>query len=285
MRAARSWLVFLWMAVTVIPLASFIIVSTPFLSPDFRWWYLARPWLRAAIGAVRLIGGVEYRVRGEQFLPDARDNQRIILCPKHQSTWETFFFASRMPHPLAYVFKRELLFIPFFGWAMACLNMIHIDRSARGDAWNKVAMLGERLMDQGKWVIMFPEGTRSVRGGQGTYKTGSARLAIATNASIVPIAVTSARCWPRKTFSFIPGTIEVSIGEPIAPVPGQSAGALMARVESWIESEMRRLDPDAYPESERPVDPARREAALQEVLEEQAAAARAAQGVIEEDAQ
>ena len=285
MRAARSWLVFLWMAVTVIPLASIIIVSTPFLSPDFRWWYLARPWLRAAIGAVRLIGGVEYRVRGEQFLPDARDNQRIILCPKHQSTWETFFFASRMPHPLAYVFKRELLFIPFFGWAMACLNMIHIDRSARGDAWNKVAMLGERLMDQGKWVIMFPEGTRSVRGGQGIYKTGSARLAIATNASIVPIAVTSARCWPRKTFSFIPGTIEVSIGEPIAPVPGQSAGALMARVESWIESEMRRLDPDAYPESERPVDPARREAALQEVLEEQAAAARAAQGVIEEDAQ
>ena len=285
MRVVRSSLVFLWMAVTVIPLASVIIIATPFLSPDFRWWYLARPWLRAAIGAVKLIGGVEYRVRGEQFLPDARDNQRIILCPKHQSTWETFFFASRMPHPLAYVFKRELLFIPFFGWAMACLNMIHIDRSARGDAWNKVALLGERLMEQGKWVIMFPEGTRSARGGQGIYKTGSARLALATNASIVPIAVASARCWPRKTFTFIPGTIEVSIGEPITPRPGQSAGALMARVESWIENEMRRLDPDAYPESERPADPVRQEAALQKALEERAAAARAAQGAIEEDAQ
>ena len=91
---------------------------------------------------------------------------------KHQSTWETFFLASRMPHPLAYVFKRELLFIPFFGWAMACLNMIHIDRSARGEAWSKVAVLGEQLMDRGKWVIMFPEGTRSERGASGTYKTG-----------------------------------------------------------------------------------------------------------------
>ncbi|MEK9624063.1 MAG: lysophospholipid acyltransferase family protein, partial [Halieaceae bacterium] len=202
----RSSLVFLWMALTVIPLASLIILATPFSSADARWWYIARPWLRGAVGAVRLIGRVDYTVSGEEWLPDSNDNQRIILCPKHQSTWETFFFASRMPHPLAYVFKRELLFIPFFGWAMACLNMIHIDRSARGEAWNKVASLGERLMDRGKWVIMFPEGTRSERGKNGSYKTGAARLSIATNARIVPIAVSSGRCWPRKSFRFIPGT-------------------------------------------------------------------------------
>ena len=274
---------FLWMALTVIPLASLIILATPFSSADARWWYLARPWLRGAIAAVRLIGRVDYTVSGEEWLPDSNDNQRIILCPKHQSTWETFFFASRMPHPLAYVFKRELLFIPFFGWAMACLNMIHIDRSARGEAWNKVASLGERLMDRGKWVIMFPEGTRSERGKSGSYKTGAARLSIATNASIVPIAVSSGRCWPRKSFRFIPGTISVSIGRPISPQIGESSADLMERVSLWIENEMRRIDPDAYPESERPPDARREEAALSQALEERAAAARAAQGSIVDD--
>lgn len=283
MRSLRSVLVFFWMAVTVIPFASVIILSAPFIGPDKRWWYLARPWLQAAVEAARLIGGIQYTVTGEEHLPASGDNQRIILCPKHQSTWETFFFASRMPRPLAYVFKRELLYVPFFGWAMACLNMIHIDRGARGDAWKKVASLGEALMDRGKWVIMFPEGTRSERGGQGVYKTGAARLAIATGASIVPIAVASARCWPRKSFTFIPGTAAVSFGPPIAPTPGESAGELMEKVSLWIEEEMRRIDPEAYPVDERPPDPAQQEAAQREILEVQAAAARAAQGGVTDE--
>jgi len=283
MGALRSLLVFLWMAVTVIPAASLIIVFTPFSSPDFRWWHIARPWLRGAVEAARKIGGIQYVVEGEEHLPSAGDNQRIILCPKHQSTWETFFFASRMPHPLAYVFKRELLFIPFFGWAMACLNMIHIDRSARGDAWSKVALLGEQLMDAGKWVIMFPEGTRSRRGEQGVYKTGAARLAVATGASIVPIAVASARCWPRKSFTFIPGSVTVSLGPPIVSGVGESPGELMQRVEQWIEAEMRRIDPEAYPAADRRVSPEEQDAQLQRALEAQADAARAAQGDVPED--
>jgi len=283
MGALRSLLVFLWMAVTVIPAASLIIVFTPFSSPDFRWWHIARPWLRGAVEAARKIGGIQYVVEGEEYLPSAGDNQRIILCPKHQSTWETFFFASRMPHPLAYVFKRELLFIPFFGWAMACLNMIHIDRSARGDAWSKVALLGEQLMDAGKWVIMFPEGTRSRRGEQGVYKTGAARLAVATGASIVPIAVASARCWPRKSFTFIPGSVTVSLGPPIVSGVGESPGELMQRVEQWIEAEMRRIDPEVYPAADRRVSPEEQDAQLQRALEAQADAARAAQGDVPED--
>ena len=275
----RSVIVFLWMAVTVIPMASLIVLATPLIDPDKRWWYLARPWLRGAVAAARLIGRVEYEVEGEHHLPQKDDNNsRIILCPKHQSTWETFFFASRMPHPLAYVFKRELLFIPFFGWAMACLNMIHIDRSARGGAWNKVASMGEQLMDRGKWVIMFPEGTRSERGQQGIYKTGAARLAMATGASIVPIAVASAQCWPRKSFTFVPGTIQVSLGAPIVPAPAGSPGEMMEKVEAWIEEEMRRIDPEAYPEVERPIDLAQQEAAIQASLELRADAARGSHG-------
>jgi 1-acyl-sn-glycerol-3-phosphate acyltransferase len=283
MGVLKSLLVFLWMAVTVIPAASLIILATPFFGPDFRWWYIARPWLRGAIGAARQIGGIQYVVQGEEHLPTAGDNQRIILCPKHQSTWETFFLASRMPHPLAYVFKRELLLIPFFGWAMACLNMIHIDRSARGDAWTKVAALGEHLMDAGKWVIMFPEGTRSKRGEQGVYKTGAARLAVATGASIVPIAVASARCWPRKSFTFIPGTVAVSLGPPIVGGAGESPGELMQRVEQWVEAEMRRIDPEAYPAADRRISSEEQDAQLQRALEAQADAARAAQGDVPED--
>jgi 1-acyl-sn-glycerol-3-phosphate acyltransferase len=150
-----------------------------------------------------------------------------------------------MPHPLAYVFKRELLYIPFFGWAIGRLDMVHIDRSQRTQAFNKVVEQGKRLLAQGVWVIMFPEGTRIPRGQAGNYKSGGTRLAVATGAPVIPIAVSSARCWPRKAFIKRPGVVDVSIGKPI-PSEGRSADELMREVESWIEGEMRRLDPEAY---------------------------------------
>jgi len=180
-------------------------------------------------------------------VPTAADGRAaVLLAPKHQSTWETFAFPVLMPHPLCYVFKRELLWIPFFGWAIGSLDMIHIDRSRRNEAWSKVAEQGRRYMAQGNWVIMFPEGTRIPRGQQGTYKTGASRLAITTGTPIVPIAVTSARCWPRKSFLLRPGLVEISIGKPIDST-GRQPDELMREVEAWIEAEMRRLDPDAYP--------------------------------------
>ena len=151
-----------------------------------------------------------------------------------------------MPHPLAYVFKKELLYVPFFGWAMSRLDMIHIDRSKRNQAFNKVVEQGQRLLDEGIWVIMFPEGTRIDRGRKGQYKTGGTRLAVATGAPVIPVAVTSAKCWPRKALVKRPGTVEFSIGKPI-PSAGREADELMREVEAWIEAEMRRLDPDAYP--------------------------------------
>jgi 1-acyl-sn-glycerol-3-phosphate acyltransferase len=95
---------------------------------------------------------------------------------------------------------------------------------------------------------MFPEGTRTPRGAQGSYKSGATRLAVATGAPVVPIAVTSARCWPRKSLLLRPGVIDISIGAPI-PSLGRQSDELMREVEQWIEAEMRRLDPDAYPRS------------------------------------
>jgi 1-acyl-sn-glycerol-3-phosphate acyltransferase len=108
-----------------------------------------------------------------------------------------------------------------------------------------VVAQGKRLMATGTWVIMFPEGTRIPRGEQGVYKSGGARLAIETGAPVVPIAVTSAKCWPRKAFIKTPGIVDFSIGPAISSV-GRKPDELMREVEAWIEAEMRRLDPEAY---------------------------------------
>lgn len=245
MNAIRSILVFTWIAVSIIPFGLLLVFCSLFLRDDKLWWWFAAPWLRLAISATRIIGGVKYRVHGEENLPSRSDMQRVILCPKHQSTWETFYFPSMTPHALAYVFKQELLRIPVFGWSIGRLGMIHIDRSKRSEAWAKVAEQGKVLMDRGKWVIMFPEGTRIERGKKGAYKVGATRLAVATDAQVIPIAVTSARCWPRRSFRFIPGTIDVSIGKPISAT-GREPQEMMDEIEGWIESEMHRLDPEAY---------------------------------------
>jgi 1-acyl-sn-glycerol-3-phosphate acyltransferase len=169
------------------------------------------------------------------------------LLVKHQSTWQTFLMPAIMPHPLAYVFKKELLSVPFFGWAMGRMDMIHIDRSQRAQAFQKVVTQGKRLMDQGVWVIMFPEGTRIPRGQKGVYKTGGTRLAIEAGVPVIPIAVTSAKCWPTKAFVKTPGIVDISIGKAIAS-EGRQPEELMQEVEAWIEAEMRRLDPEAYPD-------------------------------------
>jgi 1-acyl-sn-glycerol-3-phosphate acyltransferase len=243
--ALRSLLFVLWMAATVVPWALLMLVLSIFIRGERLYWPTMR-WLRMAMWGSRVICGIVPRVQGLEHLPTAAEHRRaVVLACKHQSTWETFYYPTLMPHPLAYVFKRELLYVPFFGWAMGRLDMIHIDRSKRAEAWNKVAEQGKRLADEGIWVIMFPEGTRTPRGGQGTYKSGASRLAIASGVPIVPIAATSARCWPRKSFLLRPGIVDVSIGKPIDST-GRQPDELMHEVEAWIEAEMRRLDPEAY---------------------------------------
>lgn len=249
--ALRSAAFIVLMATTVVPWGlAMLLWSAVRRGPALYWPTIG--WLRLVMWGARVLCGVRAEVTGLQHLPSAaQSSSAVLLASKHQSTWETFFFPTLMPHPLAYVFKRELLKIPFFGWAMGRLDMIHIDRSRRAEAWNKVAEQGRRLFDQGVWVIMFPEGTRTPRGGQGVYKAGASRLAIAAGVPIVPIAVASARCWPRKSFLLRPGVVPVSIGPPIHSA-GRDAEALMREVEAWIETEMRRIDPLAYAEGQGP---------------------------------
>ena len=241
--ALRSALHLVFMAVTVVPWALVVLITSPFLSAQQVYW-LCVGWLHVSVRSGSLILGIENRVTGLEHLPQAANGQAILLV-KHQSTWETFCMPTLMPRPLAYVFKRELLFVPFFGWAMARMDMIHIDRRKRSQAFAKVVEQGRRLLAQGTWVIMFPEGTRIPRGEVGVYKTGGTKLAVQTGAPVIPVAVTSAKCWPRKALIKYPGVVDFAIGPPISSV-GREPGELMQEVETWIEQKMRELDPEAY---------------------------------------
>ncbi|WP_332741036.1 lysophospholipid acyltransferase family protein [Hydrogenophaga sp.] len=245
MNLLRSILHTLFMAVTVVPWALAVLIAAPFLNSTQIYWMCAG-WLKLAVNGGTVILGIKNHVIGFENLPVGSTAPAVLLV-KHQSTWETFCMPALMPHPLAYVFKKELLYVPFFGWAMGRMDMIHIDRSKRAQAFNKVVEQGQRLLNQGTWVIMFPEGTRIPRGQKGNYKNGGTRLAVETGAPVIPIAVTSAKCWPRKAFIKKPGTVEFSIGKPI-PSAGREPDELMREVEAWIEAEMRRLDPTAYPQ-------------------------------------
>ena len=239
----RSCLHMLWMVVTVIPWAIAVIVASWFVSPSRVYWMCAG-WLSCAMWGLTKICGVSWRIQGLENLPQGEKDGAVLLC-KHQSTLETFLLPTIMPHPLAYVFKRELLYVPFFGWAMGRMDMIHIDRSKRSEAFAKVVAQGKRVMGQGVWVIMFPEGTRIPRGQAGIYKSGGTRLACETGRPVVPIAVNAATRWPRKAFVKTPGVVDVVIGKPIDSV-GRQPEELMQEVQAWIEARMREIDPTVY---------------------------------------
>jgi 1-acyl-sn-glycerol-3-phosphate acyltransferase len=244
MAMLRSSLHMAFMFVTVIPYTLAILVVRMFGASGAARYAIAQKWLTLSVDAARVIMGIRYEVHGQHNLPEGETSPAILLV-KHQSTYETFLMPAIMPHPLAYVFKKELLYVPFFGWSIGSLDMIHIDRSQRARAFAKVVQQGRALLARGVWVIMFPEGTRISRGERGSYKSGGARLAVATGAPIIPIAVTSAKCWPRKAFIKRPGVVDVSIG-PAIPSVGRNADELTREVEVWIEAEMQRLDPEAY---------------------------------------
>ena len=239
----RSLLLALVMLVVTPIWACLCFLAAPL--PYNQRFYVTSRWNVFVIWAARHICGIQYQFKGFENLPDAP----VILLSKHQSAWETIFLLCSMPRPLIFVFKKELLYVPFFGWGLAMLRMIAINRSKTRDAMAQVIATGKKRLADGQWVIMFPEGTRTQVGKQGAYKGGGAYLAIGTATPVVPIAVNSGDCWPRNAFIKKPGMITVSIGQPISP-EGHNAQSLMREVEKWIESEMRVITPGAYKESQ-----------------------------------
>ena len=168
-----------------------------------------------------------------------RDSLAHIVMSKHSSTFETLALNLYFP-PLAFVAKKELLSIPFFGWGFALASPITIDRSAGHDAMQQMIRQGRERLTQGFWIVIYPEGTRIRAGTRARYKTGGARLAIGLPAPVLPIAHNAGYLWPKGLFGKKPGTITLSIGPSISP-DGKDAAQLTQEIESWIEGEVARL--------------------------------------------
>ncbi|WP_459617070.1 lysophospholipid acyltransferase family protein [Bordetella sp. 2513F-2] len=235
----RSCLYAAFLIVTVIPYAFACLLWAPL--PQHWRYRLTVGWPRLAIWGARAICGIRWQIKGAHNLPDGP----AILLSKHQSAWETLFFPAHMPREVCFVYKKELHAVPFFGWGLALLRMIPIDRSKGRDAFEQVVRQGKQRLEEGRWPLLFPEGTRVAPGQAGRFKMGGALLASRTGAPVIPIALNAGECWRRNAFVKRPGLITVSIG-PAIESQGIAPEALNAQVQAWIEAEMRVLNPERY---------------------------------------
>ena len=219
----------------ITPPYSLIALGT-FPLPALTRYRIIRGWARLMLVLVERICGIHYRVLGAEHIP----SRPCVMLSKHQSAWETMAFQAIFP-PQVQVIKRELLWIPFFGWGLAMVSPIAIDRASGVRALKQMIEQGKDRLERGFWVIVYPEGTRMAPGARGKYQTGGAAIAVHAGAPVVPVAHNAGKYWRRKAFLKYPGTITVSIGHAIDS-RGMKSEALTRRVEAWIESEMPRLD-------------------------------------------
>ena len=217
------------------PVFAIVALLTFPLAPLTRYRVITT-WTRINIRAVEIICGVRYRVLGRENIP----TKPCVIFSKHQSAWETLAYQVIFP-PQVWVMKRELLWIPFFGWGLAMLSPIAINRGAGTAALRQMAEQGRQRLDAGFYIVIFPEGTRIAPGARGKYHVGGAWLAVRNEADVLPVAHNAGRLWRRNSFLKRPGLITVSIGPPIA-TKGLEAQEVMRRAEEWIETEVLRLD-------------------------------------------
>ncbi|EUJ11353.1 1-acyl-sn-glycerol-3-phosphate acyltransferase [Methylophilaceae bacterium 11] len=196
---------------------------------------IASGWAYCTVYWLKLTCNLSVSVQGREHIPD---HPSIVLC-KHQSAWETIALQTIFP-PQIWVMKRELLMIPFLGWAFMALAAIPIDRSAGREALKKLVANGKDRLARGLWVVIFPEGTRTAPGQRAKYHVGGAWLAAHTQSTVVPVAHNAGRYWRKNSFIKYPGTIQVVIGPPIETA-GMKPDEVNQRVEAWIEAEMQSL--------------------------------------------
>jgi 1-acyl-sn-glycerol-3-phosphate acyltransferase len=219
----------------ITPPYSLIALGT-FPLPPLTRYRIIRGWARLMLVLVERICGIRYRVLGTEHIP----SRPCVMLSKHQSAWETMAFQAIFP-PQVQVIKRELLWIPFFGWGLAMVSPIAIDRASGVRALKQMIEQGKDRLKRGFWIIVYPEGTRMAPGARGKYQTGGAAIAVHAGAPVVPVAHNAGQYWRRNAFLKYPGTITVSIGRAIDS-RGMKAEVLTREAESWIESEMPRLD-------------------------------------------
>lgn len=224
------FILFLWLWTVAMTL-----LYTPLLVLPRRWTVLAaRFWIRGALIGLKLLTGLGWEVRGREHLPAGG----MIIASKHQSTFETFAMHLMFDDP-AYVLKRELLWIPCFGWYLFKSGVIAIDRSAGTRALKTMVKGAETAAAEGRPIVIFPEGTRAAPGTKRPYHSGVAMLYGALGLPVVPIALNSGVFWGRGALRKYPGTLTIEILPPIPP--GLDRRAFMAELEQRIETASDRL--------------------------------------------
>jgi 1-acyl-sn-glycerol-3-phosphate acyltransferase len=230
---ARS-LAFALFQLVVTPPYAIAVLCLFWLPPVARFRFIAF-WCRANLWAARWVCGVRHEIVGLEHLPATPH----VVLSKHSSTWETLFLTQLGP-PMSYVAKKELLAIPFFGWAFRFASPITIDRRRAQDAMAQIVEQGSERIAQGFWIVVYPEGTRIRAGRRVKFKTGGARLAVAMGVPILPVSHNAGWLWPKGVLGKRPGTITLSIGAPIA-VAGRDPARLTQEGENWVEAEVERL--------------------------------------------
>lgn len=212
-----------------------IIALLTFPLGPFTRYRIITIWNHIVVRLARAVCGIRYEIKGTENLPD----YPVIVMAKHQSAWETIALPILFP-PQAMVLKKELLALPFFGWGLAMLSPIAINRKAGKEALRQIVAQGSARIKQGFWVMIFPEGTRVKPGETGRYGIGGAWLATHTKASVLPVAHNAGEVWPKNSFFKHPGTITLSIG-PVISSEGKKADMLNEEIKAWIETEMKQL--------------------------------------------
>jgi 1-acyl-sn-glycerol-3-phosphate acyltransferase len=200
-------------------------------------YHFAVQWNRFAVWWVGVCCGVRYQIIGRDKVPA----EPFVLLSNHQSPWETLFLYCEFV-PLCSVLKKELLRIPFFGWALWSLKPIAIDRNKRRDARQSLLNQGKDRLNRGLNVLVFPEGTRVAPGEEKKFFTGGAELAIAAGVKLVPVAHNAGLFWPTHRLAKVPGTITVVVGEPI-DTAGREARELTEQVRQWVTASCQSTRP------------------------------------------
>ncbi len=235
MRLLRSSLFALALLILTPPYALVALATFPL--PRMTRYRVISGWSRLVILLARKVLGIEWRVEGAENLP-ARP---AVILSKHQSAWETMAFQLIFP-PQVHVLKRELLWIPFFGWGLALISPIAIDRSRGVAALRSMARRGRERLEQGFLVVVFPEGTRVAPGERRSYQLGGAWLAAESGVPVVPVAHNAGLLWPRNAFLKSPGTVTIRIG-PSIDAADRDPKTINALAEEWIEEQQRALCP------------------------------------------
>ena len=238
MISLRSILFMLAMVITTPMIVSGLLLA--FWLPVRRRRLLVMPWVRLVMWLIRHLLRIEHCVLGAENIPA----KPCVILAKHQSAWETFALQTIFTMT-AFVYKKELHWVPFFGWGLALMPFVSIDRAAGKEALKQVEDQGRRRLSDGYSVVVFPEGTRVAPGHKKRYKAGGAWLAARSGAPVVPVALNSGEFWGKNAFFKRPGRVTVSIGPAIDPA-GLAVDEINRRAEAWIEAEMRRISPHLY---------------------------------------